>query len=297
MIIVGCSDHRVRERLLREDTLELKHAICIGQAAEQTTLEFKEFDREDREVHTIVKAQSACLKYRDRGKDFFKNCKFCAGSHECGKCPAYGKRCKSCQKLNHFSRCCRNTERVKHVECESADDSDEDFFAGTITAEGAASLGNSSDDGEGKNVYAIGVDKEKKASVDWSIYLYSNGTDVEYKIDTGAQVNILLKKIVNKLKIKPLLKPSNIKLTAYNGSSISILSKCILKVTNKATISHVYFIVADTDSPPIVGLNTSIDLGLIKRLMEINGKDVPDDLLQFCDCFGDLGKLPQMHHY
>ena len=30
--------------------------------------------------------------------------------------------------------------------------------------------------------------------------------------------------------------------------------------------------------------------------MEINVKDVPDDLLQFCDCFGDIGTLPQTHH-
>eukprot|EP00112_Aurelia_sp_Birch-Aquarium-sp1_P023107 Seg6752.3 transcript_id=Seg6752.3/GoldUCD/mRNA.D3Y31 product="Retrovirus-related Pol polyprotein from transposon 17.6" protein_id=Seg6752.3/GoldUCD/D3Y31 len=30
--------------------------------------------------------------------------------------------------------------------------------------------------------------------------------------------------------------------------------------------------------------------------MEINVKDIPDDLLQFCDCFGDTGTLPQTHH-
>ena len=63
MIIVGCSDHCLRERLLREDTLELKCAIHIGQAAEQTKLEIKEFDEEDREVHKIVKAQSGHPKY------------------------------------------------------------------------------------------------------------------------------------------------------------------------------------------------------------------------------------------
>ena len=68
MIIVGCSDHRLRERLLREDTLELKCAIHIGQAAEQTKLEIKEVDREDREVRKILKAQSGHAKYRGEKK-------------------------------------------------------------------------------------------------------------------------------------------------------------------------------------------------------------------------------------
>ena len=86
------------------------------------------------------------------------------------------------------------------------------------------------------------------------------------------------------------------KLTAYNGSSIPVLGKCILKTTNKAIISHVLFIVADTDSPPILGLTTSEKLGLIKRIMEINVEYVLDDLLQFRDCFGDIGTLPQTHH-
>ena len=136
----------------------------------------------------------------------------------------------------------------------------------------------------------------KKSNSDWSIYLCSNGTDVEYKIDTGAQVNILTKNIFNKLKVKPTLKPSKVKLTAYNGLSIPVLGKCILKIINKASMSHVLFIVADTNSPPILGLNTSEKLGLIKRIMEVDVKDVPDDLLQFSDCFGDIGTLPQTHH-
>ena len=61
-------------------------------------------------------------------------------------------------------------------------------------------------------------------------------------------------------------------------------------------MSHVLFIVADTNSPPILGLNTSEKLGLIRRIMEVDVKDVPDNLLQFSDCFGDKGKLPQTHH-
>eukprot|EP00112_Aurelia_sp_Birch-Aquarium-sp1_P017827 Seg4172.1 transcript_id=Seg4172.1/GoldUCD/mRNA.D3Y31 product="hypothetical protein" protein_id=Seg4172.1/GoldUCD/D3Y31 len=64
MIIVGCSDNRLRERLLREDTLELKRAVHIGQAAEQTKLEIKEFNREDKEVHKIVKTRSVHPQYR-----------------------------------------------------------------------------------------------------------------------------------------------------------------------------------------------------------------------------------------
>ena len=90
-------------------------------------------------------------------------------------------------------------KKAKHVECESSDDSEQDFFVGTITAEGTASSDNGSNNKEEEDIFCVGVNTEKKSNSDWSIYLCSNGTDVEYKVDTGAQVNILPKNIFNKL--------------------------------------------------------------------------------------------------
>ena len=36
-------------------------------------------------------------------------CYYCGLSHPQGTCPAYGRSCASCGRLNHFSRCCQST--------------------------------------------------------------------------------------------------------------------------------------------------------------------------------------------
>ena len=143
------------------------------------------------------------------------------------------------------------------------------------------------------------------------------GSDVNYKIDTGAQVNVLPKNECVKLLRRPKLKPTKIKLSAYNGQGIPVIGKCILQITHKTNKTvPVLFIVADTEGPPILGLSTSEKLNLVKRIMKVRkfkGND-PEFVMktitkvrkfkgndtefvkEFKDCFGELGNLPQTHH-
>ena len=54
------------------------------------------------------------------------------------------------------------------------------------------------------------------------------------------------------------------------------------------------FVVADTMSTPIVGLQTSEKVNLIKRLMVVDNvnNSYQDLLINFAECFGELGVLP-----
>ena len=38
---------------------------------------------------------------------FHKDCDYCGCSHNKGDCPAYGKMCNKCGKMNHFEKKCR----------------------------------------------------------------------------------------------------------------------------------------------------------------------------------------------
>ena len=58
---------------------------------------------------------------------------------------------------------------------------------------------------------------------------------------------------------------------------------------------HVLFIVADIKSPPVLGLDTSEKLSLIKHIMAID-MELPESLAEFEDCFGELGCLPEVYH-
>ena len=63
------------------------------------------------------------------------------------------------------------------------------------------------------------------------------------------------------------------------------------------TAYFVKFIVADIDSTPIIGLNTSMEMNLIKRINEINKMStIPKYVRSFKDCFGPIGCLKGTHH-
>ena len=65
---------------------------------------------------------------------------------------------------------------------------------------------------------------------DWYIDLETNGSDVDYKIDIGAQANVLPLNVYRCLLKKPKLHKSNAKLTTYNGTTIKVLGKRIVSI-------------------------------------------------------------------
>ena len=68
-------------------------------------------------------------------------CGKCGYDHVKQQCPAYGKRCNRCKKLNHFQKMCKAKttanpkspkKRVNTVQDSSESDSDYDLYAGMI---------------------------------------------------------------------------------------------------------------------------------------------------------------------
>ena len=76
---------------------------------------------------------------------------------------------------------------------------------------------------------------------------------MSYKIDTGAQCNIIPVKSIS----------------PYDGSKIPVVGKCSLALDHKNNSSKVSFIVVDSDSVPILGLKTIKHSQLIKRICQI----------------------------
>ena len=130
---------------------------------------------------------------------------------------------------------------------------------------------------------------------EWLIDITTNGSEISYKIDSGAQVNVLPKAIYNKLQQKSRLHPTDVKLSAYNGSGIPVLGRAILNLTHKNKNISVLFIIVDINATPVLGLQTSAKLNLIQRVYQVSCNP-PPYLDQFKDCFCELGKLPGLHH-
>ena len=309
MIDCGITDHTLHERLLRDGDLTLEKAIAAGHAAEETKRHAKELkeQQESADVHKVHRLKDKQPRIPDKKSkhpdSIINKCKFCGGFHQRGKCPAYGKRCHKCQRRNHFEVCCPEKEvngvAEKNNPTTSSSSDDDEFYIDMVTSDTLSSINSESSTmpptqaAPETNVFTVDDTKSE-----WSVTLEMNGAEVVFKIDTGAQCNIIPKHLLHKLSPKPKIKPATIQLSAYNGTSIPVTGKCIGKLKLKDRTVNVLFIVVDSDSVPILGLNTSVKLNLIKQIYQIS-ENIPSTTPiheEFSDCFGEISCLPRIHH-
>ncbi|GFT64889.1 transposon Tf2-9 polyprotein [Nephila pilipes] len=91
--------------------------------------------------------------------------------------------------------------------------------------------------------------------------------DVNFKLDTDAEVNILHLYILNMFKVKPKLSETNFSLTTYGNFKLkpddSVLINCS---TNKLKNVPLLFYVVNVKSKPLLGLKCCKELKLIERI-------------------------------
>ena len=154
-------------------------------------------------------------------------------------------------KKGHVSKCCIKTRKqINQIEQENETESDEsetyeNFFIGAIKNEDMISFDENDDQ-------------------EWTIDLTVSKTLINFKIDSGAEANSIPLCEYRNIRNRPKLHKPRVKLTAYNGTNISVEGSCILYVENNNKCYPILFIVADIDSQPILGLKTSKQLNLIQ---------------------------------
>ncbi|XP_028178743.1 uncharacterized protein LOC114366161 [Ostrinia furnacalis] len=321
-MICGIRDGALRERLLRETELTLSKAVDICTLAEISRLQANSIktDTQMHHVDEIVSDQrqdETCVHFVRRGgprnspaathrtskwrqparrrdsgsgsaqtqvsthnqqtvrrKNVFSNnyeqstskgnknimCRKCGINHNKFNCPAFGQRCIACNKMNHYARMCQ----VYEVQEESSD----------------------------QVIYTI---NNNSSNNDWSVVLLIKNTPINFKLDTGADVNILPKTYLKDLNILDReLARTTLKLQGYAGSKIEVLGKCFLKVIYKQNVYILRFIVVNTQSPPILGRSSCAEMNLIQRVMAV--KHITNTsvniLDKFPDLFSGIGCLP-----
>ncbi|XP_053388481.1 uncharacterized protein K02A2.6-like [Mercenaria mercenaria] len=126
------------------------------------------------------------------------------------------------------------------------------------------------------------------------------GKQISFKIDTGAQVNILPHFALQQLGVKTALCSSVTKLTGYNGNPLVCLGSITLQCTHEpsAQTKYVEFHVVDTQSPPLFGFQTSIDFGLVKLAHAVTSNYVSFPLNktavlnEYSQVFKGIGSIP-----
>ncbi|XP_061709453.1 uncharacterized protein LOC133519464 [Cydia pomonella] len=185
-------------------------------------------------------------------------CNKCGTTHGNYACPAYGKRCLRCSRMNHFSRMCG----VYQIE-----ESDQQV------------------------IYCLNNEIDE-----WSIVLNINSYNLRFKLDTGAEVNVLPLRYLSQVGLsKENLMVTTSRLHGYSGKNLDVLGKCFLKVVYKDNVYFLEFKVVDVPSSPVLGKYDCKVMNLVKRVFavsEMEQLNSPAFVTEYKDVFQGIGCLP-----
>lgn len=280
-IVQGVKDHQVKLRLLAEQNLTLARAVEIGKAAEQARVQMKTINNEagvETVAAKVKENQTQRGSFRGRGhygrggrgrngaqerlqdnrnkqqvshfrrggrgscstSNFEqKTCYRCGYGYSIGhNCPAIGKTCKNCKKSNHFASVCKNKTVNEVLE------SDSTVFLGSLNA----------------TVNVLENDWFQKLN------LVDCNCEYNFKLDTGAQVNLLTSSIVKELGLQHIIKPSNVTLTSFAGNNLAVVGKIALRCALGSRLVWLDFEVVNLkNTAPILGLPGIQKLEILKR--------------------------------
>ena len=204
----------------REQCLEITlQAARIAEISKQHMKSLKEENNRDENVDLVGRKGQTSQWEAPYGN--------CGIRHAPASCPAAGRRCHKCRKINHFSRMCRDPEGQKK-QVNTLDDCDSDT--------------------------------ENK---DWVETVSFGNVQELFKIDTRAQCNVLPKAAYDKITTKPL-QSSSAKLESYTKTGIQPVGKCELPCWVRGEEYQVCFQVVDGSYVPLLGRETCEKMHLIQ---------------------------------
>ena len=198
-----------------------------------------------------------CIQHAFCIKQFhFNSCKFCASSDQRGQCPANHKQCTKCNRKGHFARCChsrKSVEQIKYILPHLTDSNPDQskFCLDTINAKNPHHEPRFSNQPPTFSIYSFNSDRKV-----WTTNLDTNVSMVDFKINSGMEINVLSETIYKKLDQHPKLKSTSFTLTSDN-TNIPNLRKCIVSVILKNAISSFMFIIVYTNSQIALEISTN----------------------------------------
>lgn len=310
ILVMGIKDEATREKLLEKDGLTLEKAIECCIVTENSRKQLKEMSviPEMGHVGTIRKQiqgrsnEGAKWKRTDQGHwrtskpmdsrqeqrkyqpkeniQVINNCTRCGKNHLINKCPAYGKTCSRCSKLNHFANFCKNF-KIRTVVLESQNDN---FKNDNLTIDN--------------------VQNENENSCTMSILtkVGNKNFNVNYKVDSGACANLISLNQLNKMNFDTNhIYKTNDNLVTYSRQKIPIIGKCklIIKFKNKSYLTEFY--VNQEPREALLGLKTITALKIITINKEISSVDknvegYKNIINKNLDLFQGIGRIGKPYH-
>ncbi|KAG8172743.1 hypothetical protein JTE90_011393 [Oedothorax gibbosus] len=123
----------------------------------------------------------------------------CGLRHAANRCPAYKQKCRTCKRIGHYAKVWRNKKTVEETEARETSPEESLVFVAEM--------------------------KRDQHNQDWYEELtFRNGCKIKFKLDSGAQYNVLSKKYARNINAKLHGSPIK-KLVSFGRNTVPVLSE------------------------------------------------------------------------
>ena len=240
-IVVGICNDQLSETLQLDKGLTLERAMERVRQAEQV-----------HQQQAVVRGEtseevSKVSQWRGVGKNKSDKCTNCLKYHPQRPCPARRSTCRNCGKVGHWQAACRGRKDVGAAAIAAPCDSFEsESFLGTINRM-----------------------KEQKDGP-WRTNVSILGKEINFKIDTGADVTVIDENILRVLRKKIAFLPAKKNLFGPGASPIRVLGKfrATLRWRGRSCEDEVYVIKGSQEG--LLGRPALTNLGILSWLNSIS---------------------------
>lgn len=262
-LVLGIKDPDTQGALLRERKLTLEKCIDICRSAESVTIQSQSLrpDTINKVTGTSKKSKYRYQKSGSRQKSTesgpIRECRFCARRHEMKKeaCPAWGKSCAACKRMNHFaaSEVCSMNKKKKSQQVNKVSQAQESSSESEEPDDDVEWISNIIRE-ECDSVNSIGSSHR-----DIMCRMLVNGRKVTFQVDTGARINTLPENLAINIS------PTTRKLKMYNQMHEDAIGTTRMVVSNPKNDKKysMEFVVVKDHLGPIIGLKAAEQMGLI----------------------------------
>ena len=278
-IVVGLRDARIAEKLQLDAELTLEKAINQARQSEsikkQQSVVRPKSDINDNDSKVDVVRKKNFVKHKSvPGKaqninnrpNTRSKCTRCGAipEHSRKNCPAAQSVCRGCGIKGHWQKCCLSKKHLHEVEEDASTAYEQDKYA------------------------YLGTIDEVQSSSPWYISLKIKHMDIQFKIDTGADLTVLSDDVYVKLGKFPLAKSTR-KLFGPGQMELNVLGKFTETISSDTKSVQEEIYVVKGLKHCLLGRPTIEKLGLVKRIYEVY---TPETIKQkYPKLFQGLGKL------
>lgn len=300
-LCISIRNIKLREKLYDDQRITLQDAINKVKSGELTQKQLKELTKEkSEEINRLSKDQykrnadrrsnnstynnnRAQSKHRSNRRPSSPkvNCHYCGGEQHNNKdeCPAYGKTCRKCGKLNHFDKVCLSFKqkgyKYKKVQSLSMNGTEDE----TVLSMNA------------------NIKENKIASADLEFIINDEIKIAKCQLDTGATCNVIgYANLANIAGVSnPKLRRTATKIRGFGNNLITPLGQAYLTAIRNGRVFKLNFEVVQRTQPPLISNNSCQSMGLIKICKQINtiGPERQAEKLieKYADVFDGIGRI------